>query len=189
KRLRKINPRIARDIETVCHKAIEKDPNKRYPTAREFADDMRRFLAGESIDARPPSPVSRVIRGVRQHRVACLLVACAGAAAAAAGGGAQQVRGRREEARLAFGQLFERPVEPQKLRSSAALVEIRNRLQQAKRLESALDESDRARIAALSERFDRDIANRRALAVAHLQRGLGKSSPPQPGLPPGTHAP
>src|SRR5262249_2853376 len=77
KRLRKINPRIARDIETVCHKAIEKDPNKRYPTAREFADDMRRFLAGESIDARPPSPVSRVIRGVRQHRVACLPVACA----------------------------------------------------------------------------------------------------------------
>src|SRR5262249_20360826 len=86
----------------------------------------------------------------------------------------------------ALGRLFEKPVEPLKERTSTALVEIRNRLQQAKRLEAALDEPDRARIAALSANLAREITSRRERAVAQLQRGLGKSPASKPRLASGT---
>jgi serine/threonine protein kinase len=64
-----LNPRIPKDLETIVLKAIEKDPDRRYQTAEEFADDLRRFLNFEAITARPPGALSRVARGVRRHRI------------------------------------------------------------------------------------------------------------------------
>ncbi len=48
-RPRSIDGRIPRDLETIVLKAMDKDPKRRYPTAGEMAEDLRRFLAGESI--------------------------------------------------------------------------------------------------------------------------------------------
>jgi serine/threonine protein kinase/formylglycine-generating enzyme required for sulfatase activity len=180
--LRKVDPRIPKDVETVCHKAIEKNPNRRFATAREFADDLRRLLNHEAPVACPPSPVSRILRGVRRHRVACSLVGCA-LIAAAAGAWAQQARGKRNEARAAYGQLFEKPVEPLNERSPTALTEIRDRLQQVKRLETSLDAPERQRILELSTSFDREIAARRKRALAHLERGMGRPAAASPGTP------
>jgi formylglycine-generating enzyme required for sulfatase activity len=178
--LRKVDPRIPKDVETVCHKAIEKNPNRRFATAREFADDLRRLLNHEAPVACPPSPVSRVLRGVRRHRVACALVGCA-LVAAGAGAWAQQVRGKREQARVAFGQLFETTVEPLAERNTAELAEIRQRLQQTRRLETSLDPPDRQRILELSKSFDREIKTRRDRALDHLRRGMGQPAARSPG--------
>ena len=47
------NPEIPRDLQDVCLKALEKKPENRYASAREMADDLERFLAGEKVHAVP----------------------------------------------------------------------------------------------------------------------------------------
>ncbi len=81
----KVNPRIPRDLETIVLKCIEKDPERRYPTAGALAEDLRRFLSYEAISARPPGTVTRVARTLRRHRVRAALIAM-GAVIAALGG-------------------------------------------------------------------------------------------------------
>src|SRR5262249_30617035 len=50
---RRLNDRVPRDLETICLKAMAKEPLRRYQTAAEFGDDLRRWLNGEAIQARP----------------------------------------------------------------------------------------------------------------------------------------
>src|SRR5262249_155771 len=52
-------PRVPRDLETICLKALEKDPSSRYSTAQEMAVDLRRFLRRDPIVARRVNPVQR----------------------------------------------------------------------------------------------------------------------------------
>ena len=64
---RKLNVGIARDLETIRLKCLEKEPHKRYASAKEFADELRRFLHGRPIEARPISRISRTWRWSKRH--------------------------------------------------------------------------------------------------------------------------
>jgi predicted Ser/Thr protein kinase len=64
---RGIDRRIPRDLETICLKAMAKEPERRYATVRAFLEDLRRFESGESPLARRPSLIHRAWRKVRRH--------------------------------------------------------------------------------------------------------------------------
>lgn len=66
RRLRQIDRRIPKPLETLCAKAMAKDPDTRYHTAADLAADLRHWLAGEPIGARSPGLLRKV--GVRLRR-------------------------------------------------------------------------------------------------------------------------
>jgi eukaryotic-like serine/threonine-protein kinase len=70
---RRIDPRVPRDLETVVLKAMAKEPARRYQTADELADDLRRFLADRPIRARRSSHPERLWRWCRRNPVVASL--------------------------------------------------------------------------------------------------------------------
>jgi tRNA A-37 threonylcarbamoyl transferase component Bud32/tetratricopeptide (TPR) repeat protein len=77
---RALNDRIPRDLETICLKAMAKEPAQRYPTAGEWAADLRRWLRGEPIQARPVGRWEGAVRWARRRPAMAALLAVSGVA-------------------------------------------------------------------------------------------------------------
>ncbi|HEV3256113.1 MAG TPA: protein kinase, partial [Gemmataceae bacterium] len=70
----RLRPGLPRDLETICLKCLAKEPRRRYHSAQALAQDLRRFLAGESVVARPASAFEKLVKWARRRPAAAALI-------------------------------------------------------------------------------------------------------------------
>jgi len=75
--LRGVKPDVPVDLDTIVMKCLEREPGRRYESARALAEDLGRLLDGEPIAARPGSPVRALLRRARKHKLATALAMAA----------------------------------------------------------------------------------------------------------------
>jgi tetratricopeptide (TPR) repeat protein/predicted Ser/Thr protein kinase len=108
----RIRPGMPRDLETICMKCLQKEPRKRYSSALALAEDLRRFLAHEPVQARPASYSERTVKWVKRRPtwaalIACVVVAALGFSAQAGFQAASRARTERQRVENARAELHE----------------------------------------------------------------------------------
>jgi tRNA A-37 threonylcarbamoyl transferase component Bud32 len=74
---RQVRRGLPRDLETILLKCLAKEPGRRYATAQELADDLRRLVNGDPIKARRPNLLARTVRWARRQRIGAVRAALA----------------------------------------------------------------------------------------------------------------
>jgi serine/threonine protein kinase len=71
---RLVAPGVSADLEAICLKCLEKEPGRRYATAGQMADDLRRFLDGRPVQARPAGVIGRAVHWCARNRAAAVVI-------------------------------------------------------------------------------------------------------------------
>jgi WD40 repeat protein/predicted Ser/Thr protein kinase len=85
--VRRLQPKVPRDLETICHKCLQKEPGKRYANAAALVVDLEYFIAGKPVAARPVGAIGRAVRWARRRPAVAALLAVVTAVAATGLGG------------------------------------------------------------------------------------------------------
>jgi serine/threonine protein kinase len=203
---RRLQPGVPRDLETICLKCLQKDPARRYAEAGELADDLRRFLDGAPVRARPVSRLERWVKRARRNPLVTSLAAglCLVLIAAAGYGVVYHLRlqAQRDRARYHF-QMSVRSVEGllTEVAEEDLALEPRAELKRKALLEKALAfyeellrvEPDDPGLAWLAARGARRVADilrllgRYPEALAAYDRALDRLAPLEAHPPEGTN--
>jgi WD40 repeat protein/tRNA A-37 threonylcarbamoyl transferase component Bud32 len=150
---RRLNPRVPRDLETICLKCLDKEPSRRYGSAEALADDLERWLEGAPIKARPSSPWERGRKWARRRpAAAALLMVAVLAPAVLLGAGYlhnRQLEDALQQARRAQTDMEKARDEADRKRDDAQKAEAaekqaRSEIEiQKKKLEKALEDTQR----------------------------------------------
>jgi serine/threonine-protein kinase len=97
----RVNPRVDRDLETICLKCLAKEPQGRYASAEALAEDLERWLADEPIQARPVSAWQRGMKWARRRPLAVAAIALVILTALLLAGGAGWIANDRATRRMA----------------------------------------------------------------------------------------
>src|SRR5262249_23051455 len=89
----RLDPRVPRALETICLRCLHKERPRRYASAAALAEDLRCFLQGEAIAARPEGRLERLARGMRRRPALAVGLTAGVLLAAALVGGGLWVRG------------------------------------------------------------------------------------------------
>jgi WD40 repeat protein/tRNA A-37 threonylcarbamoyl transferase component Bud32 len=130
---RVLNPKLGRDLETVVLKCLEKDPRRRYQTARDFADDLGRFLRNEPVQARRRGPIAKSWNWCRRHPWPAAAVTAIVLLAVASAVAAVQFRERLFESVLGQAELqrlMQNPAEAAKLLHQAVRIDVTGAVRQ-----------------------------------------------------------
>jgi serine/threonine-protein kinase len=171
---RKINSSIPRDLETIVLKATDREPARRYPTARALADDLKRFVDDKPIHARQASPAERLWRWCRRNPVVAGLSAAILTLLVALAVGSTIVALRfenmaQEESRLRVQESNLRLLADQaRVKAEKAQQEAESNLQEARHQKQLADSNFRKARMAVDDSLTR-ISESRLLDVPGLQ--------------------
>lgn len=140
-RPRTIDATVPRDLETICLKCLEKDPHKRYPTASDLAADLRAYLDGRPIAARPVGRVERAVKWVTRNPVVTALAAAV-VLALTAGTTVSYLKYRDAEEQKGIAEARRKDADEQKGIAQAKEREAKNEAEKARK---AADKASKAR--------------------------------------------
>lgn len=133
-----LHPGLPPELETICLKCLEKEPQRRYATAQEVADELGRYLHGKPIQARPAGPMLRTGRWLRRNPAGAALMAALFLGLSAAIGLLKVVNDQRKSEQeavriirrrliLNIEELWQRSDKPSELISSEELAALKGR--------------------------------------------------------------
>ena len=170
----RLNPRVPRDLETICLKCLHKEPFRRYASAAALAEDLRCFLQDKAIAARPEGRLERLARGARRRPTLVVGLAAGVLLATALAGGGLWVsteRAANERAKEKMARL------DQARRDQEAVLQRLDQARRERRLAERLDAIHLNRVAVVGGRFDAPHNRGRAdqeYAAAFREAGFGQ---------------